>query len=93
MMSCAQTLIGVGTMVYPLMIHFLLNEYGFRGMVAVIAAINAHVIFAMLVMHPVEWHYKVVEIPIEDAKPCKMFIFLVLLNFKSHKKCFDFSDG
>ncbi|XP_055300591.1 uncharacterized protein LOC129567563 [Sitodiplosis mosellana] len=69
MMSLAQTLTGICTMSYPLVVDFLFNKYGFRGMMAVIAAMNAHVMFAMIAMHPVEWHYKVVEIPIEDAKP------------------------
>lgn len=76
MMSVSQTLIGVITMIYPLLIHFLMNLYGYRGAMAVIAAVNAHVIFAMIAMHPIEWHYKVVEIPIEDAKPRKTLLFI-----------------
>lgn len=58
-----------------------MNTYNFRGAMAVIAAINSHVIFAMIGMHPIEWHYKVIEIPVEDAKPCKTFHFLL----KPHK--------
>lgn len=71
MMSIAQTLIGVGTMIYPLMVRFLLDEYGFRGTMAIIAAINGHAIFGMLVMDDVKKHYKVIRIPMDEIKPRK----------------------
>lgn len=63
MMSIGQTLIGVGTMVYPILVQLLMNLYGFRGCMAILAAINAHAIFGMLVMHPVKWHLKISKIP------------------------------
>lgn len=72
MMSVAQTLIGIGTMVYPIMVSLLMDKYGFRGSMAVIAAINSHSIFGMLVMHPVNWHCKYVKVPIDEFKPCKL---------------------
>lgn len=62
MMSIAQTLIGVGTMIYPIMVQILMDNFGFRGCMAVIAAINAHAIFGMLVLHPVQWHMKTIRI-------------------------------
>ena len=71
MMSFAQTLVGVGTMVYPLMVQLLMEKYGYRGMIAVIASINSHAIFGMLSMHPVEWHYEIIKIPVDEAEPCK----------------------
>lgn len=52
MMNVAQTLIGIGTMIYPMLVHYLMNSYGFRGAMAIIAAINAHTLFGMIVMHP-----------------------------------------
>lgn len=71
-MSLTQAFTGVLTMVYPLFVAYLKETYGFRGAMAVIAAVNAHVILAMLVMHPVEWHYKTIKIPIsEKEEPCK----------------------
>lgn len=70
-MSLAQTLIGFGTMVYPVGVNYLMDEYGYRGAIALIAALNSHVIFAMLVMQPVEWHCKVIEIPIDESKSRK----------------------
>lgn len=71
MMSVAQTLIGVGTMFYPILVQFLMDKYGFRGTMAMIAAINGHAIFGMIVMHPLEWHYKVIKVPIDEDIPCK----------------------
>lgn len=69
MMSVAQSLIGVGSMVYPIVVQFLMDTYGFRGAMAVMAAINAHAIFGMLVMHPIEWHYKYIKIAVHESKP------------------------
>lgn len=61
MMSYAQSFFGLGSMALPILVNFLLNEYGFRGCMAIIAALNAHVIFAMLLMHPLEWHFIITE--------------------------------
>lgn len=58
MMSVAQSLFGLGTMAYPLCVHYFMEEYGYRGFMAIRAGIHGHVIFGMLVMHPVEWHMK-----------------------------------
>ncbi|XP_031639658.1 monocarboxylate transporter 7-like [Contarinia nasturtii] len=68
-MSITQTLKGVIIMLYPIMVQFLMDKYGFRGAAALIAVIHAHIFFGMAVMHPIEWHYKVVKIPLNDEKP------------------------
>lgn len=71
-MSLVQILKGIFVMVHPALVGFLLTEYGFRGTVAIMAIINAHCILALLAMHPVEWHYKVVKIKIDanENVPC-----------------------
>ena len=61
-MSFAQTLTGIGAMVYPLFVERLLHYYGFRGCIAIIAALNCHGLIGLLVMHPVSWHMKLEEI-------------------------------
>lgn len=74
MMSIAQALIGLGTMFYPILVQFLMDTYGFRGSIAVLAAINGHAVFGMLAMHPVQWHQKRVQVPVpdkEETKACK----------------------
>lgn len=68
MMSIAQALIGLGTMIYPILLQFLMDTYGFRGSVAIMAAINGHAVFGMLVMHPAHWHQKRVRVPVRIAK-------------------------
>lgn len=74
MMSIAQALIGVGSMIYPILMQFLIETYGFRGSMAILAAINSHSIVGMMVMHPVKWHYKINKIPIDETKSCKLFL-------------------
>lgn len=69
MISISQSVIGAVIMVYPVLVQFLLNTFGFRGALAIIAAVNGHAILGMLVMHPVEWHYKIIQIPDEES-PC-----------------------
>ncbi|XP_058058226.1 monocarboxylate transporter 7 [Anopheles bellator] len=64
MMSIAQTLIGLGTMFYPIFIQRTMAAYGFRGCLAVLAAVNSHTLLAMLVMHPVDWHMRRVPVPV-----------------------------
>lgn len=75
MLSVAKSLMGFGVMVYPILAQALMEKYGFRGAMAMLAAINAHAILGMLVMHPVEWHYKVIKTPLEETKPCKYVSF------------------
>ncbi|CAD6995604.1 unnamed protein product [Ceratitis capitata] len=57
-MSFAQSLIGLGTMFYPVGMQMLMELYGFRGCLLVLAAINSHAILGMLLMQPVEWHMR-----------------------------------
>ena len=76
MMSFAQSLIGIGTMLYPVMVQMLMDRFGFRGCLAILAAVSSHSIFGMLIMHPVEWHMKIVELNETELKEipteCKM---------------------
>lgn len=66
MMSVSQTLIGLGTMFYPIFIQKTMEAYGFRGCMAVLAAVNSHTLVAMMVMHPVEWHMRLVPVEPEE---------------------------
>ncbi|XP_059618542.1 monocarboxylate transporter 9 [Phlebotomus argentipes] len=67
-MSIAQTLIGLGSMIYPIVIQWLMDNYGFRGCMAIMAALNGHAIVGMLVMHPVEWHMRKVKVEDSEAE-------------------------
>ncbi|CAH3993282.1 unnamed protein product [Pieris brassicae] len=56
MMSANQTMSSMASITFPILVTFLLAEYGFRWTLALIMAIDLHLLFAMIVMHPVEWH-------------------------------------
>ena len=62
LMSFAQALIGVFGMIYPLFVERLLYYFGFRGCIAIVAAVNCHGLLGLLAMHPVAWHMKLEEI-------------------------------
>ncbi|XP_045763605.1 monocarboxylate transporter 13-like isoform X2 [Maniola jurtina] len=61
MMSANQTMSSMASMTFPILVTFLLSEYGFRWTLALIMALDLHLVFAVLVMHPVEWH--MIKIP------------------------------
>uniref|UniRef100_A0A1A9W694 Major facilitator superfamily (MFS) profile domain-containing protein n=1 Tax=Glossina brevipalpis TaxID=37001 RepID=A0A1A9W694_9MUSC len=65
-MSFAQSLIGLGTMFYPVLMQKCLEWYGFRGCLAILAAINFHAVLGMLLMQPVEWHMR--RVPIDNQE-------------------------
>lgn len=67
-MSLTQTLKGVGIMTYPIVVQLLVDLYGFRGAALAVAGIHANAFFAMIVMHPVEWHYKTIKVPVEEEE-------------------------
>lgn len=72
-MSLTQTLKGFCIMMYPIIVQLLVDQFGFRGAAAIVAAIHAHTIIGMIIMHPVEWHLKTVKVPIEEADSCSYF--------------------
>jgi hypothetical protein len=57
-MAVTQLIIGVAAMVIPLAIQMLLEEYGFRGTQAIIAAFSLHALLGMVVQQPVKYHVK-----------------------------------
>lgn len=63
-MGFAQTLIGIGSMIYPIGMQKLMEWYGFRGCLLILTGINLHAVLGMLLMQPVEWHMK--RVPLEE---------------------------
>jgi len=63
-MAVTQMIIGVAAMVVPLMIQMLLEEYGFRGTQAIIAAFSLHAMLGMVVQQNVKYHAKRRRVPI-----------------------------
>lgn len=84
MMSTAQTLIGVGTMVYPILVQFLMNSYGFRGCMAILAAINGHVrrqYMRNLCFQKIMAFYHVLKLSLWFRHRDNFFYMLFLLKF------------
>lgn len=69
-MNMTKFFVGVSSMVYPILVEFLLINYNMRGALAVLAAINNFAVIGMLFMHPIEWRYKYVEITADDTESC-----------------------
>ncbi|XP_026320070.1 monocarboxylate transporter 9-like isoform X2 [Hyposmocoma kahamanoa] len=69
-LSLCKASIGLITMVYPLFIKFTINEFGFRGTLAILCAISAHSIFGAMVMHPVQWHM------VKQLKSCEKIVLI-----------------
>lgn len=57
-MAVTQMIIGVAAMIVPLVIQMLLEEYGFRGTQAIIAAFSLHAMLGMVVQQPVKYHVR-----------------------------------
>lgn len=70
-MGFAQALIGLGSMLYPIVMQRLLEWYGFRGCLLILASINAHAVLGMQLMQPVEWHMRRVPIDQEEQQQPK----------------------
>ncbi|XP_063823260.1 monocarboxylate transporter 7-like isoform X1 [Ostrinia nubilalis] len=73
MMSANQTMSSMASITFPMLVTYLLAEYGFRWTLALITAVDLHLVFAMLVMHPVEWHLVKSDDPdagTELTQPC-----------------------
>ncbi|GJQ75158.1 hypothetical protein Trydic_g9764 [Trypoxylus dichotomus] len=82
MMSVIQITIGTVAIVFPTLTSKLLQEYGFRGTIAIFSAFTLNGILALLTMQPVKWHYKRREIAKEDMR----INISEVLNRQSEKK-------
>lgn len=52
MMGLMGSVFGMGCVILPMLITTLMEKYGFRGCLAVVAAINLHLVLAMIAMFP-----------------------------------------
>lgn len=50
------TLAGIGPIVYPPLINYLLHVYDVRGCMLIIGAIALHMLVAALLLQPLKWH-------------------------------------
>ncbi|XP_059609274.1 monocarboxylate transporter 12 isoform X2 [Phlebotomus argentipes] len=47
---------GIGQMLMPQIVHFLLDEFGYRGAILIVGALAFHGIVGASLFQPVEWH-------------------------------------
>lgn len=57
-MSVAQAFMVASTIGFPALTKFLLDNYGFRGTVALVSALSLHCVPAMASLQPIKWHMK-----------------------------------
>ncbi|KAG6460009.1 hypothetical protein O3G_MSEX011722 [Manduca sexta] len=60
--SFVQTITAICAMIAPMFVKWSLDTYGYRGTLLFIAGLSIHNIIAAVLMQPVEWHMKRVEI-------------------------------
>lgn len=72
MMSANQAMSSLASITFPMLVTYLLSEYGLRWTLALIMAVDLHLVFAMLVMHPVEWHLIRSEEAIDEGTICNI---------------------
>ncbi|XP_072941924.1 monocarboxylate transporter 9-like [Epargyreus clarus] len=85
MMSANQTMSSMASITFPMLVTYLLAEYGFRWTLALVMALDLHLLFAMLVMHPVEWHLVANEAISKDDPSTNCAV----LNVKKNEFDFD----
>lgn len=66
-MGITQGLSVAAIMVWPAFTNFLLEKLGFRGTVAVFAALSLNCVLAALALQPVEWHMRKRKLSIGEA--------------------------
>lgn len=85
MMGLVVSLSGILSVSLPMLIELLMQHYGFRGCMAVLGALNLHVLLAMIAMIPVDLNPQVdsqifeeidqtsiqLEVPTIDSSPKK----------------------
>lgn len=52
---------GVGQMLLPILVGYLLEEFGFRQTILILSALSGHSLVAALLYQPVAWHVKVIK--------------------------------
>lgn len=69
----AMTLAGIGPILYPPLIQYLLDTYDFNGCMLIIGAIALHMLLAAVLLQPLKWHLINVtdlEAEFRDDKQC-----------------------
>lgn len=70
----AMTLAGIGPILYPPLIQYLLINYDVNGCMLIIGAIALHMLIAAVLLQPIKWHLidpsNLDDVEAKDAKLC-----------------------
>ncbi|KRT80445.1 membrane transporter [Oryctes borbonicus] len=63
---------GVGTILFPQLVSFLLANFTIKDSMLIITAIFGHTLVSAILLQPVQWHMKVEEIRINDQESSEL---------------------
>lgn len=70
----AMTLAGIGPILYPPLIQYLLINYDVNGCMMIIGAIALHMLIGAVLLQPIEWHLvspsNPIDVEAKDEKSC-----------------------
>lgn len=64
---------GIGTILFPQLISFLVANFTIKDTMLIITAIFGHSLVAAVLLQPVRWHMKEEEIPDESNEATNLF--------------------
>lgn len=67
----AMSITGLGPILMPLLVSFLMDSYGVHGSGLILSALTLHSVVAALLLQPIKWH----------KKRTVSFIFLLYIYF------------
>ncbi|CAH0727536.1 unnamed protein product, partial [Brenthis ino] len=80
--SFTQTIVGVVTLFVPQFIKWALDTYGLRGTLLLIAGVSMQNIIGMVLLQPVEWHMKRIQVPENEDNEKKSLLAIEKENNK-----------
>lgn len=86
------TLAGIGPIIYPPLINYLLHIYDVSGCMLIIGAISLHMLVAAVLLQPLKWHLvrdRTLYIPKSDS----IYMPTVLPNVATYISIGKFSDS
>lgn len=76
----------MGQMILPIVVEYLLREYGFNGTILILAGLALHAFLGATLYQPVKWHFKVVTGGSHcDEMQLDSLVFLIINNFRVPK--------
>ncbi|XP_037028588.1 monocarboxylate transporter 13-like [Bradysia coprophila] len=62
----AMSVAGIGPILFPPMVTYLLMTYGVNGTVLILGGISIHTVMAALMLQPIKWHMKLILVQPEE---------------------------